>query len=228
MKLEINLREAGFSVSVAGLDELVQFCDALKKTPTHVITASEEASLARIMTMVERMVFAEAQTKRIFVIGDTRFNTDHLLNAPHRMFTDGVFAKLPFLTMHDGAEAFQCLIHGRATAAAFHILRATESVLHAYYMEKIKRGREKNPMWGNMVAGLRKKRDKDENLLQRLDFIRVTYRNPTAHPEEIYNLGRAEDLIGLCIEVINTMASSLPQRPAEPEPKPDAPKPQAA
>lgn len=210
-RLEQNLKDAGFAVSTIGLQDLLSFTAELKKEPTHEITPTEVSKLEQIMALVEKVVFAEAQTKRIFVMSETRFNTDHLVNAPDRMFAQGAFAKLPSLTKYDIMEAFQCLIHARATAVAFHSLRATESVLQAYYEVKIKRGRLKTPMWGNMVTALRTKRDRDENLLQRLDFIRVTYRNPTVHPEEIYPIQRAEDLVGLCIEVINTMAASLPE-----------------
>jgi hypothetical protein len=66
-------------------------------------------------------------------------------------------------------------------------------------------------MWGNMVQHLKSKRDKDESLLQRLDYIRNTYRNPTSHPEARYNLEQAKDLLGLCIEVINSMGKILPE-----------------
>ncbi|NQT91333.1 MAG: hypothetical protein HQ559_01130 [Lentisphaerae bacterium] len=213
-KLAKNLAAVGFSVSCEGFHDLNHFVFQLKKGQDRRLTADEVESLKQIMNVVEKIVFAEAKTKLIFVVSETRFNTDHLLSAPSRMFGQGVFERLPFLTKYDVIEAFQCLIHARATAVAFHILRATESVLRAYYKQKVKRGREKTPMWGNMVAGMMARHGSDDNLLQRLDFIRVSYRNPTAHPEATYTSERAQDLVGLCIDVINSMAKALPKTAA--------------
>jgi hypothetical protein len=104
------------------------------------------------------------------------------------MFKEGVFAELPSIARSDLTEGFLCLLFSRATAAAFHILRATEAVLREYYIKKVKRGREKNPMWGNMLIDLSKRRDRKEDLIKRLEYIKNSFRNPTSHPEATYDL----------------------------------------
>ena len=63
-----------------------------------------------------------------------------------------------------------------------------------------------------MIHHLRARRKPDESLLQRLDYIRDTYRNPTSHPEARYTIEQAQDLLGLCIDVMNTMAKALPRK----------------
>jgi len=51
----------------------------------------------------------------------------------------------------------------------------------------------------------RKKKKLPDTLLESLDYIRKSYRNPTNHPEAVYSLDQAEDLLGLCIDVTNKM-----------------------
>ena len=67
-------------------------------------------------------------------------------------------------------------------------------------------------MWGPMISALRpKSRNKPPaNILDTLDLVRVTYRNPTQHPETRYDVESAQDLMGLCISVISDMADELP------------------
>lgn len=209
-----NLESANFPVSVAGSFNLKQFVSTLESDADkkRKITSFETASLSSIMHLLENIVYAEAQTKIVYVVGETRFSLESLMEHPDRMFASGVFEKLSPISKFDLFEGFNCLVFSRATAGAFHILRGTESILRSYYQTKIKRGREQQPMWANMVNALNAKRNKNGNLLQKLDFIRVNYRNPTAHPDAVYSTENLQDLIGLCIDVINAMAEELPQR----------------
>jgi hypothetical protein len=211
-KLKSNLKLIDFRVSYQGLFDLNKFITTLEEEEeaSRVITSAEVNQLCKIMGIVEKMVFAEAQTKEIYVLPETRFNIDHLMNSPEKLFSKDLLSKLSPIAIHDITESFQCIVHTRPTACAFHMLRGTEAVLKHYYFEKIKRNREKIPMWANMVKQLQSKKNKDGKLLQRLDYIRTNYRNPTAHPEDIYTFDTAQDLLGLCIDVINAMGKDLP------------------
>jgi hypothetical protein len=211
-KLKRDLKQLDFRVSYQGLHGLNEFITTLEEEEEapRVITSTEVNQLESIMDIVENMVFAEAQTKEIYILPETRFNIDHLMNSPEKLFNKDLLSKLSPIAIHDITESFQCIVHTRPTACAFHMLRGTEAVLKHYYFEKIKRNREKIPMWGNMVKQLQSKKNKDEKLLQRLDYIRTNYRNPTAHPEDIYTFDTAQDLLGLCIDVINAMGKELP------------------
>lgn len=51
-----------------------------------------------------------------------------------------------------------------------------------------------------------------KELLDNLDNIRVSFRNPTQHPEKRYDIDEAQDLFNLCIEVVNRMAKDLLKR----------------
>lgn len=58
-----------------------------------------------------------------------------------------------------------------------------------------------------MVEQLRKKCSKrpPRELLDALDRIRENFRNPTNHPDKIYDIEEVQDLFGLCLDVINRM-----------------------
>jgi hypothetical protein len=70
-------------------------------------------------------------------------------------------------------------------------------------------------MWGNMIDQLKAKaKAKSKNkppasLLASLDLIRTAYRNPTQHPEAIYEIDSAQDLFGVCLDVVGKMAEEL-------------------
>ncbi|MCH8069815.1 MAG: hypothetical protein IID16_11195, partial [Candidatus Marinimicrobia bacterium] len=45
-------------------------------------------------------------------------------------------------------------------------------------------------------------------LLDTLDRIRINFRNPTSHPDKIYDIEEAQDLFGLCVDAINRMVKA--------------------
>ena len=67
-------------------------------------------------------------------------------------------------------------------------------------------------MWGPVVTDLRRRPKTKEHttLYNNLDNIRLSFRNPTQHPEKLYDIHETQDLWHLCAEVINRMARLLP------------------
>ena len=196
------------NVSKSGSTELKTFMDNLSSIDNKEILGSDRAKeLSRLMQTVESIIFAEAEIKYYYVITDKRYNTNYLMDQPEKLFRDGVFKRLPQLSQYDFIEGFKCMTFEIPTAAAFHILRATEGVLKDCYFSNVKQNRVKKPMWGNMLKQLkeRKRNRLPGALLGCLDNIRESYRNPTNHPEAVYNIDEAEDLLGLCIDVTNKM-----------------------
>jgi hypothetical protein len=61
-------------------------------------------------------------------------------------------------------------------------------------------------MWGPMVNQMRSRsKPPPSALLDELDNMRINYRNPTQHPDAIYDIHRAQDLLGVSIAVVNQM-----------------------
>jgi len=212
--LRTKLTQGNFEVSLAAMTSVdfktmakeVADADAEKPLPASLISTvkSEFSSL-------ENVVFAEAVTKKIYILPSRRFNTEYLLSDPAKLLKAGSFAKLEEIAKSDFASSCRCILFGEATAAAFHILRATESVLKTYYFHHRRQNRLSKPMWGNMVDQLRskKKNKPPEALLASLDLIRTAYRNPTQHPEASYEIDSAQDLFGVCLDVIGKMTEEI-------------------
>ncbi|MBU2986807.1 hypothetical protein KO528_15690 [Saccharophagus degradans] len=161
--------------------------------------------------IIETVVFPESCIKKIYILPNRRFNSEYLLNDPGKLLADGVYEKLDEIARHDISSACRCLLFGEATAAAFHILRATEAVLKSYYFHHRRTKRLSKPMWANMLDQLRAKtRNKPPAiLLNSLDLIRSAYRNPTQHPEATYEIDSVQDLFGVCLDSIGKMGREI-------------------
>jgi hypothetical protein len=210
-----ELKVGDFQVTLAAMEsiaftEMVSGLDALETNETPVGTGL--AGMIRgQLAAIETVIFPESAIKRIYVLPSRRFNSDALLSSPQRLFKDGTFDKLDVIAKQDISSACRCILFGEATAAAFHILRATESVLKSYYFHHKKQHRLAKPMWGPMLAELKAKTKNrpPETLLTSLDLIRTAYRNPTQHPEATYEIDSAQDLFGVCLDAIGKMACDL-------------------
>lgn len=212
-ELKIMLTRVNFRVSLASSqrDSYQSMMEKLQKMELEAPVGASHKLLNSEFEQIENTVFAEATTKRIYTLPDRRFNTDFLLLSPDRLLAAGVYESLPEVAKQDFSSACRCTLFGEATATAFHVLRCTEAVLKSYYFHHKRQNRLQRPMWGAMTAELRAKtRNRPpEPLLQSLDLIRTTYRNPTQHPEAIYQIDNAQDLFGLCMHVIGQMCSEL-------------------
>ncbi len=212
--LKVKLKKGNFDVSLASMTSTVfgameeSLLAVENEKPIQQTLATE---IEKQIRTLESVVFAESVTKSVYILPNRRFNTDYLLSQPHKLLKDGAFDKLEEIAKTDFSSSCRCILFGEATAAAFHILRATESVLKSYYFHHRKQERLKKPMWGPMLDQLRSKtRNKPPAaLLSSLDLIRSAYRNPTQHPEAIYEIDSAQDLFGVCIDAISKMTEEL-------------------
>lgn len=213
--LENALEEAELFVSlnaVRCLNELQDSIEELKKmTTTEEIGQKISDSLTKEMNAIEKIVFSESTTKKIYVIPQRRYNEKFLLDEPHKLLKTGAFDKFSEMGKFDFSSACRCLSFGEGTACAFHILRATEDTLKVMYFHFKRTNRLEKPMWGPMTTELRAKREPkpDETILDTLDVIRNSYRNPTQHPQVTYDIDSAQDLFGLCLDILSKMTQYL-------------------
>jgi len=182
-----------------------------------VLNTAQVQRLQTIIGTVRKTLFAEAREKKAFVTSPKRWDVDKLLTDPRTLFGEGVFDLLDEQARFDFAEATKCLAFERSTAAAFHMMRGTEAVLRSFYCHTVKRGRlsRERQMWGPMVDKLKARSNPPPTALtENLDAIRKNYRNPTQHPEAIYDIDRAQDLLGLVIPVVNQMVRLMNAQPS--------------
>jgi hypothetical protein len=185
--------------------------ETLKATDQgHLLTAAESAQLKEGAKALRQVVDAEAKGTMAYVAIDRRYDVIKLMDDPGSLFAPGVLAKLSPVAQNDIAEAGKCIAFGLPTAAAFQILRATEDTLRQVYFKYVRRNRMKMLLWGPIVSALQARRKRPADvLLQQLNNIRVSFRNPTDHPEKVYDIEEAQDLFALCVDVINRMAKEI-------------------
>jgi hypothetical protein len=210
--LESELTRADFTVSVKGAGAMLAMRPELQAMPEkEKLNEAQVKKLKDEAIRLEKVVFAESSTRQYYSVESRRYNSEFLINAPERMFADDVFLRIPAIGRYDFGEAMKCLAFERPTAAAFHMLRGTEGLLQAVYKRRVRQNRLARPSWGPMVDQLRAITRRPLNIvaLDTLDLIRRGYRNPTAHPEAMYSLAEAEDLLGLCIDVVNKISTEV-------------------
>lgn len=180
----------------------------LKATPNPSGLEAEHATkLRKEITSIRKTLGAELKGIHAFIVTPKILDTSRLLEDVPNLFSPSVFSNLPELARFDFTEAGRCIAFELPTAAAFHLLRATEMELRHFYNSLIKQKRIKSTMWGPIVSDLRSRPKAAQHLvlLNHLDHIRNSFRNPTQHPEKIYDIHEAQDLWSLCIDATNRM-----------------------
>ena len=183
-----------------------------KEVELHGDAAAVATEVAqRIVAEASMLIPAvEAECKTNFIARPTssRFRVGQLLTAPESLLATGAFQALPSIAQTDFKEAGACLAFGLSTAAAFHALRCVEECvrwLHRSYFPS----KKQNKPWGQLATELGQKARNpkpDSALLARLDHLRAHFRNPTQHPELVYDHDRAQELFHLCIEAVSSCA----------------------
>lgn len=204
------LDEFNLPVTRRAARELEKVRDKLAKSePDYKLTSDEASSLSTIIIDLEKTLLAEARGNVAFIVTDKRIDVNKLLYNVPSLMAPNVFDSLPDIARYDFIEAGKCIAFEVPTAAAFHLLRGTEAVLRHFYCSIVKRGRVEI-LWGPMVEHLRKRKTPVPGpLLDNLDNIRRSFRNPTQHPDKIYDIQEVQDLFGLCIDVVNRMSALL-------------------
>jgi len=163
------------------------------------------------ISRVRETLDSELQETHAFTTTPKRLDLDRLLEDVGKLFGPDVFDALPPVAQYDFGEAGKCIAFERPTAAAFHLLRGTEDVLRFYYAHMIRQKRVSPLMWGPIVVDLRKRplTKKHVVLNNQLDNIRTSFRNPTQHPETIFDIHEVQDLWAVCADVVNRMYKTL-------------------
>lgn len=199
--------EYNLEVTKSASQELITLQEKLKKTKNDYVLSSEDAiQLKKTIAQIDTVLRAESKITTAFVLTDKRMDLKKLMYDVPALFAKGTFNKLPSIAQDDFKEAGKCIALERPTAAAFHILRGTESVLRQFYVSSVKSNPIKDLMWGPMTESLRQQKNPPpDELLKHLDHIRLSFRNPTQHPDKIYTSDDAQDLFSLCEDVVNRM-----------------------
>ncbi len=205
-----RLEEFKLHVSRRASEELKEVSDELLGKPDdHALTSDEAERLRDAMRQVRHTLEAELLGFDAYILTPKRLDVERLTGKVEDLLAPGIFDGLPELARYDLTEAGKCIAFERPTAAAFHLLRCTEEMVKRLYFHLVKRDR-KQLMWGPMIADLRTRprAKQHKDLLNHLDHIRTSFRNPTQHPEKRYDIQEAQDLWSLCVDSISRIAMS--------------------
>lgn len=202
-----NLEKLDLKVTFRASWELQAFYDKMKEAKVKDLDSNQAAELSKIMSNIRMTLDAEIQGVYSFITTPKRLESEKILEDMASLFSPGIFEIFPDIAKYDFDEAGKCIAFERPTAAAFHILRATEANLRHYYKHMIRQSRIKSEMWGPIIQDLRKKNKTKVHITlnNHLDNIRLSFRNPTQHPEAVYDIHEVQDLLAVCIDANNRM-----------------------
>jgi hypothetical protein len=177
---------------------------------TRRLTEAEAADIRSTAKQIQTTLLAEARGQVAFITREKRFAVDKLLEDVGALMPVGIFDQLKDDAKLDFSEAGRCIAFEVPTAAGFHLMRGTEAVLRDFYLRTVKRDRVSPLMWGPMTSHIKRRKDApDEVLLNNLDSLRRSFRNPTQHPEKVYDVDEAQDLMSLSFDVVTRMQRHL-------------------
>jgi hypothetical protein len=206
-----NVEELQLPVTLCALQKLRKLEESLGGAkPEDTLSKEQATELHDAARSVREVVNAELKSLIVYAITPKKFPTDRLIADMSFLFPNGVYAQLSALAQYDIAEAGKCIAFERPTAAAFHLLRATEDALKDFYCFAIKNNRVGSLMMGTMISDMRQKRKTKHlsDLIACLDNIRSSYRNPTQHPEKIYDMDEVQNLLGLCADAMTKLSKA--------------------
>lgn len=187
-----------------------------KSVPTSIIWDLRNAAKE-----FELVFAAELETTDVYYVSQKGiYSTSDLIERADATFTAGVRAKLTPEIVSDIRQAGKALAFDLDTASGYHMIRATESLIHIYYVKvsgSIPRRKDRN--WGAYVRNLNAHRKANSNsavdpkLISLIDQVREHHRNPVMHPELTLSADEAQSLFNVCQGVIIAFAGALGKLP---------------
>ncbi len=144
------------------------------------------------------------------------YSTTDLVEQAEKIFPESVLSKLDDKIIKDIRESGKCLAFGNDTASAFHMMRATESVLHYYYIHICNpspKPKKRLESWGSYITNLQSSSKSGvKEVIAILQQIKDQHRNLIMHPEVFLSPEDSFTLFEISQAAIMAMANSLPTR----------------
>jgi hypothetical protein len=143
------------------------------------------------------------------------YSTSKLIEYGLTIFPASVFGAIPQEAQTDIKEATRCLAFGLPTAVAFHILRAAESVMLAYF-DVLSLTLPDERSWAAYIRALNTRRDLPDGLTARLGDLRKHERNELMHPAKFLKEDEAYDLFDYVKSAMIVILRDIVARRASP------------
>lgn len=172
--------------------------------------------IARAATEFEHVLAAELEGLATYFVSQKGiYSTNDLVENAEMHFAQAIQDQIPPAALSDIKQAGKCLAFDLDTAAGFHILRATETLVHQYYVAAVGANlKRKDRNWGAYVRNLNAHRKNnpdsqvDPKLISLIDQVREHHRNPVIHPELMLSAEEAQTLFSVCTGVIIAFANA--------------------
>ena len=150
-----NITDLDLDVTNRAAWKLYRFREELASSDNEKLSEDQAYDLAKIMGDIRLTLDAEIGGLDAFITTPKHLDVEKLLEDVPSLFAPNVFQGFPDIAKHGFIEGARCVAFEVSTAAAFHILRATEANLRHYYKSMIRQKRIKSELWGPIVEDLR-------------------------------------------------------------------------
>jgi|SRR6185295_15691371 len=170
-----------------------------------------------LLKTFEPILSAECESLGTYVISRKGiYSTNELIERADEALPEETRSLVSAQVIQDLREAGKCLAFDADTACGFHLMRATEGVIHAYYVAVTGHSpNRKDRNWGAYVRNLNRHRKinpgskADPKLIVLIDQVREHHRNVLMHPEVRLSGDEALTLFGVCHSAIVAFAAGL-------------------
>jgi hypothetical protein len=192
--------------------ELVAMLDDL---PGKGITYTEEGRFRTKLDEFDTTLGVDLDALSLYYVPPRlAYATDKLIDEGLAIFPESVHVALPKEARADIKEATRCLAFGLPTAVAFHILRAAESVMLAYF-DVLSLTLPNERSWAAYIRALNTRQDLPDGLTSRLGDLRKYERNELMHPAKFLKDDEAYDLFdyvkSAMLVILRDIAARRPQ-----------------
>jgi hypothetical protein len=182
---------------------------------TYQITALDAYAITDSLNEFETVIRAELSNADCYYVTiKGGYSTTLLVTNAERMFPSALPVKVP-AAIPDIREAGKCLGYEASTAAGFHVFRALESVVRAYWDAVAKeKPHPRQKTLGGYLKQLKDHNLGDAKVRAVLQQIKDLHRNPIAHPGDTLTLDQAISLFGIAHSAIEALLTAIPIPPA--------------
>ena len=179
---------------------------------------TQHPRLLRALDDFEVVFRAElANADAYYVTRKGAFDTKILVEQGAALWSADLTQKVPN-SAFDIGEAGRCIAFELGTAAGFHILRATEAVMYAYWKTLNEEGKVlKNRNLGALISSLEQIDQADQKIIAALLQLKDLHRNPLMHPEDTLTVEQAMRLYGVAQSAVDAMLAHIPFPEIDPD-----------
>ncbi len=176
-----------------------------------VLSSGQAFSIREAVNEFETVLKAELSGwDAYFVSQKGAFSTSDLIDGAETMLVESARSLLSKEALEDIRQTGRCLAFNLGTAAAFHVVRATETFIWKYYEEVVGNlPPVKMRNWGAYIRNLEKTGKADNKIIGWMKQIKDEYRNPVLHPNETVSPDDALEFINACLSLMASIARVL-------------------